>query len=228
MILDMIEKMLIFQDFEKQNPDAMDVDEDKPKSLLPMVSDKLDIVTSDFINYGSSLLLPHVKSLLKYLERKLKRQSKQGVSRCELVILSRISEFATDSSTCDALLTLILPILCKKANDSEEKVMQLITTVMNLVKHIDKPVKHLRSMLSLLAKVSSTPARKMLLQLLDTVAANDETLKRNQKIIEELNAYDKRWMDQPDFQRRLDAFGLIEEMMKVTFTISIYFKNNIF
>lgn len=214
MILDMVEKMLTLQDFEKEDPDQMEVDEFKPKSLLPTVTNKLEINRNDSINYGSAILLPHVTNILVYIERKLKRQSKQGASRTELVILSRISEFVSDSKTCDTLLTLVLPILQRKSGDSEEVVIQLLTTVTNLLKHVDEPKKHLRPIQHLLAQITAAPARKMLMQLLITVARDDEEMKKNQALLAELNAYDQRWIDQPDFQRRLDAFSEIDRLMK--------------
>lgn len=215
-ILDMVEKMLTLQDFEKDDPDhQMDVDEDKPKSLLSTVTNKLEIPKRDSINYGSAILLPHVTSILVYIERQLKRQSRQGATRTELVILSRISEFVTDPKTCDTLLSLVLPILQRKSGDSEETVLQLLATVTNLVKHVEAPKIHLRPIQHLLGQISAAPARKMLMQLLVTVAKGDEGLKRNQAVLTELNAYDQRWIDQPDFQRRLDAFGEIYRMVKV-------------
>ncbi|KAJ8667479.1 hypothetical protein QAD02_009142 [Eretmocerus hayati] len=212
-ILEMIEKMLTLQDFEKDNPERMDVDEDKPKSLLPSVINKLELVTSDSINYGSSILLPHVTNILVYIERRLKN-SKRGATRNELVILSRVSEFVSDPKTCDTLLHLVLPILQRKSNGSEEMVMQLLTTVQNLIKHVEHPEKHLRPIQHLLAQISAAPARRMLMELLDSVVKHDEGMKKNQVVLAELNAYDQRWIDQPDFQRRLDAFGKIDALVK--------------
>ncbi|OXU31234.1 hypothetical protein TSAR_014768 [Trichomalopsis sarcophagae] len=215
MILDMVEKMLTLQDFEKEDPDQlMEVDEFKPKSLMPTVTNKLQVKKNDSINYGSAILLPHVTDILVYIERKLKRQARQGASRTELVILSRISEFVSDSKTCDTLLTLVLPILQRKSGDSEEVVMQLLTTVTNLLKHVDEPKKHLRSIQHLLAQITAAPARKMLMQVLIAVARDDEQMKKNQNLLAELNAYDQRWIDQPDFQRRLDAFSEIDRLIK--------------
>ncbi|XP_058805534.1 small subunit processome component 20 homolog [Phymastichus coffea] len=214
-ILDMIEKMLTLQDYEKEDAEQMEIDEEKSKSLIHVVDNKLNIIKNDAINYGSAMLLPHVTDILAYVERQLKRHVKQGATRTELTILSRISEFANDPVTCDTLLTLVLPILHRKSNDSEEVVVQLLTTVMNLAKRVEKPVAHLRPIQHLLAQISAAPPRKMLMQVLDVVCKGDIALQKNLDILVNLNAYDKRWIDQPDFEKRLDAFMLIDQMIEI-------------
>ena len=217
-ILDIVEKLLTLQDFEKEDPDQMDVDDDvKAKSLLSVVTNKLEMKKDDTINYGSAMLLPHVTDILAFIEAKLKRQAKPGTSRTELTILSRISEFAKDSKTCDTLLTLVLPVLNRKCDDSEEVVIQLLTSVTNLIKSVENPEIHLRPVHHLLAHITTVPARKMLMQLLNEIVRNNEALKKSQAILIELNAYDRRWIDQPDFERRLNAFVKIDEMINVRY-----------
>lgn len=222
-ILEMIEKMLTLQDYEKEDAEQMEIDEEKAKSLISIVDNKLILVKNDLTNYGSAMLLPHVVNILAYIERQLKRHAKQGATRTELTILSRISEFASDPTTCDTLLTLVLPILHRKANDSEEVVVQLLTTVINLSKRVEKPVIHLRPIQHLLAQISAAPPRKMLMQLLDIVSKEDEALQENLKILKNLNAYDQRWIDQPDFDKRLDAFKEIDQMIEVSIHFSLVY-----
>jgi U3 small nucleolar RNA-associated protein 20 len=214
-LLDMFEKMLTLQDFEKEDPNAMDVDEFKPKSMHPIVSNKLDIVKNDAINYGSAILLPHITNILNFFERNLKKQSKHITNRTELIILSRISEFALDPTMCNTLLTLVLPILQKKSGDSEETVIQLLTTVMNLIKHVDKPELHLRPIQHLISQITSATCRKILMEILNIVVKNNEMMMKNQAVLSNLNAYDQRWIDQPDYKKRLDAFDEIDRLMKV-------------
>ncbi|XP_031840626.2 small subunit processome component 20 homolog [Nomia melanderi] len=221
-ILEMIEKMVTLQDYGKRNENDME-DDAHFVPLTPALSNLLDIneeVLSSGINYGSTILLPHVFSILEYIKTKLGKVNR-GVNKTELVILSRLSEFVKDADACDTLLTLIVPILVRRtsAGEGEETIMDLITTVVNLIKYIRKPEIHLRAILPLLGVISSIPARKHFLELYKTIVEGSaeesrEILMQNYNIINALNAWDRRWLDQPDFQKRLDAFTEINKIIE--------------
>ncbi|XP_011858769.1 PREDICTED: small subunit processome component 20 homolog [Vollenhovia emeryi] len=220
-ILEMIERMLTLQDYGRSSGDAMQVDDAPFLPLAPILADTLAVdeeVLSSGINYGSAVLLPHVPHVLGFIRDKLKRSNKT-INRTELVILSRISEFVTDAETCDMVLKLIIPVLIKKAasGSNEVAVMELLTTVTNLVKIVNTPEAHLRSIAPLMGLLSDVPARKSLLRLFRAIAERSaeerrEMMIRDYDILAALNAWDHRWIDQPDFQRRLDAFKLIDDM----------------
>ncbi|XP_026828311.1 small subunit processome component 20 homolog [Ooceraea biroi] len=220
-ILEIIEKMLTLYDYGKCNENAMEVDEPF-LPLTPTLTNLLEVdkkTLSSGVNYGSAVLLPHIPHILEFIKNKLKRSSK-GINKTELLILSRISEFVSDAETCDTVLKLILPILIKKAAvNNEEAVMELLTTVINLVKIVDKPEIHIRTIAPLIGLVSDMPARKFLLRLYNTIAERSseqhrETMTRDCGILTALNAWDHKWVDQPDFQKRLDAFGEISRMVE--------------
>lgn len=227
-ILEMIEKMLTMEDYGKVNSDAEKMDVDDMMPFLPLTSVLTNLLplndehsSSDCINYGSIILLPHVDDILEYMKRKLKNSSR-GMNKTELTILSRISEFAKDPDTCDTLLALVLPILMRKAggaNESEDIIVEFIMTVTNLMKHVKSPETHIRALTPLLGVVSSVPARKLVIQLYGIVA--DRSAEENRRLIvqsynllEGLNAWDRKWIDQPDFQRRLNAFSDINSLME--------------
>ncbi|XP_076242844.1 small subunit processome component 20 homolog [Calliopsis andreniformis] len=221
-ILEMIEKMVTLQDYGKTNENDMDTDT-AIVPLTPALTNLLEInegALSSGVNYGSTILLPHVFNILAHIKHKLEK-STRGVNKSELLILSRISEFVKDADTCDTLLTLIVPILVKKTTTGagKETVIELITTVINLIKHIKKPEIHIRAIIPLLGTLSATPARKLFLELFKTIAEKSsedcrETLIQNYNIISALNAWDRRWIDQPDFQKRLDAFTEIKNAVE--------------
>lgn len=224
-ILEIIEKMLTLQDYGKSNEDTCEMQVDIPfLPLTPILTNLIEVeekVFSTGLNYGSAILLPHIPHILEFIKNKLKRSNK-NISKIELVILSRISEFVTNTETCDTLLTLILPILIKKATHDNEQtysVMELLTTVINLVKIVNRPEIHLRAIAPLVGLVSDIHIRKLLIQLYNTIAERStedhhETMIRDYNILTALNAWDPRWIDQPDFQKRLDAFGEINNMVE--------------
>ncbi|CAK9797535.1 Small subunit processome component 20 homolog [Anthophora quadrimaculata] len=221
-ILEMIQKMVTLQDYGRINENDMEVDT-AFVPLAPILNNLLEVnkeAISNGVNYGSTILLPHVISILEYIKNKLQK-SNRYITKTELVILSRISEFVKDADASDVLLTLILPILTKKAGagEAEDTINELITTVINLTKQVKNPIIHIRAILPLLGAVSTTPARRLLLELYKIVVEkapeeNRETLIKNYNLISDLNAWDRRWIDQPDFQRRLDAFSEINNAIE--------------
>lgn len=216
-ILLIIENLLTLQDYEQSNKDSMQVD----VPLLPILTNLLDVekkgVLPNGINYGSAVLLPHIPRILEFLKNKLQR-SNRGLNKTELLILSRISEYVMDAETCDTVLKLILPILVKKAsNNNKEIVIELLTTVMNLIKMANKPEIYLRDLAPLMSVVSDVPTRKLLLQLYGAITERSseeyrETMMHDRDVLIALNAWDRKWIDQPDFERRLDAFDEISKM----------------
>ncbi|XP_017792054.1 PREDICTED: small subunit processome component 20 homolog [Habropoda laboriosa] len=221
-ILEMIQKMVTLQDYGKINENDMEVDT-AFVPLTPMLNNLLEIneeAVSNGVNYGSTILLPHVFSILEYIKNKLQK-SNRGINKTELVILSRISEFVKDADASDVLLTLTLPILTKKAGagEAEDTIMELITTVINLTKQVKNPIIHIRAILPLLGVITTLPARRLLLELYKIIVEKSseddrETLMKNYNLLSDLNAWDRRWIDQPDFQKRLDAFSEINNAIE--------------
>lgn len=222
-VLEMIVKMLTLQDYGKfSNEDAMQVDNVPFLPLTSVLADDLlevdKTALANGVNYGSAVLLPHIPRILEFMKNRLAR-SNRTVNKTELVILSRISEFVTDAETCDTVVKLILPILIKKAafGGNEEAVTELLTIVTNLLRIVKQPEIHVRAVAPLIGLVSDVPARKLLLRLFDTIAERSseerrETMTRERDVLMALNAWDRKWIEQPDFQRRLDAFGEISRM----------------
>nr|CAD7588809.1 unnamed protein product [Timema genevievae] len=168
-------------------------------------------VVKERLNYGSCLLLPHVGSLLAYLHSRLtasKRRSR--LSRQELSVLSRVSELASDPITSDSLLRLLLPLLGRGRQEPPETVvMDLLTSVGNLISQVPQPHNYLRSLAPLFGTVSHTAPRKLLCLVLESIGKRcdgDKALVLGVHLVVELNAWDARWVEQPDFIRRLDAF----------------------
>ncbi|XP_043287121.1 small subunit processome component 20 homolog [Venturia canescens] len=213
-ILEMLQKMLTLRDAEK-----MEIDEEpvEPITVTNVLSVKEDEALE--MNYGSTILMAHVPEILEYLKKKLERSNK-GINKIELTILSRLSELVKDPEMSDKLLTLLLPILVKRTirGETEETILELLTTIVNLVKNVKKPEIHLRAVIPLLGSVSSVVARKLLLRLIVAIAEgtsdeNREVFQKNSDLLVRLNAWDQKWIEQPDFEKRLDAFTEITNLM---------------
>ncbi|KAJ3663969.1 hypothetical protein Zmor_008182 [Zophobas morio] len=69
--------------------------------------------------------------------------------------------------------------------------------------------KHLKHFTPVLGEVASASSRKLLIQALKSVGTKLEL-----ELIEGLNAFDHKWIDQPDFQRRHDTFKDIQKAIE--------------
>ncbi|XP_050316163.1 small subunit processome component 20 homolog [Anthonomus grandis grandis] len=182
----------------------------QPDDLLPVDDRILErCKVNEKLNYGSCILLPHVPSVLEKIKRKLEGKHK-SLSRTELFILCRISELVWESEVSASILHLLMPIVLKKATAEEEVVLQLLTTVHNLLRNVEDSTKHLRNLTPLFAEVSCVPGRKILVKTLEYMAENNDWLKQASSLISDLNAFDSKWLDQPDFERRHGAFKKIQ------------------
>ncbi|CAD6242799.1 GSCOCG00009582001-RA-CDS, partial [Cotesia congregata] len=213
-ILEMIKNLLTLQDYEK-----MEVDDADTLPIVPLNPTNILEVNAEtalpgkFINYGSAILLPYVPDVLEFLKRRLLK-SKMNVKKIEAAILSRISELSLNSETSNTLTLLLIPIAVKRASrgESDQIIEELLITITNLLKNVDKPQEHLKSLLPLLFYISSVSLRKNLLEIFKTIVSK-ETMMRNLELLVSLNAMNPRWVEQPDCEKRLETFQQINSII---------------
>ncbi|XP_023944634.2 small subunit processome component 20 homolog [Bicyclus anynana] len=229
MILDMIEKLLTLTEDE----------EDKEIAKIESFS-TLEIceIERNDINFGSKILIPHLPNILEVMKRRIANTAKSNtVNRRDLLILSRVTEMVTTPEMCDDLLSLLLPILVKKVcmNMAEENMEHAVNTIINLLGHSTNPQRYIKNIAVLFNKVGPVEVRKLLFKLLSSISEtskeNKEELAKLAHVIKELNAFNKRWIEQPDFDRRIDAYKLIYQMFdadEIDVDLAILIVNNCF
>ncbi|XP_068083874.1 small subunit processome component 20 homolog [Anabrus simplex] len=223
-IMDMVERLVTTEDYKTGEGDN---EEDKDCGPPLEITCELPVHTTEVenlsvieeLNYGSCILLPHVPTILERLKRKLGSSRNKGLGQRDLVILSRVSELASDSSVSDTLLQLLVPMLVKNAGAAEDTVMHLLSTLANLLSKIPDPDKYLRSLAPLFGSVSAAAPRKFLCEILERIAADSsddrkKALGAAARLVGEINAWDAKWVEQPDFSRRLDGFKHVQEMLE--------------
>lgn len=230
MILDMIEKLLTLTE------DTEDKELQKIETFnnLPLQ----DIDQSKDVNFGSKILIPHIPNLLEIMKKRLANTAKSNaVNKRDLFILSRITELVSTPEMCDDLLHLLLPILVKKIcmNMAEENMEHAVTTIINLLNNSINPQKYIKNIAVLFNKVSPVDVRKLLCKLLHLIATNStenkETIVRLASIVNEMNAFNKKWIDQPDFDRRLDAYKQVYQLSEnndIDVDLAVLIVNNCF
>ncbi|KOB71417.1 Small subunit processome component 20-like protein [Operophtera brumata] len=230
MVLDMVEKLLTLTEDEE--------DKELPpiESFNSLPVDEISNVPN--LNFGSKILIPHIPSILDIMKRRFANSAKSNaVNKRDLLILSRVTELVASPEICDELLTLLLPILVKKVcmNMAEENMEYAVNTIINLLGHSKQPQAYIKNIAVLFNKVGPVDVRKLLIRLLSSISesakTNKDLLKRISHIVAEMNAFNKRWIEQPDFDRRIDAYKEIYRLSdnnEIDVDLAILIVNNCF
>lgn len=206
-ILEMLENLLTLQ--SEENATKIPVDNLKP------TDDKLlsNLSLNEKLNYGSYILLPQVQSVLEMLKCKLLKSN--TIAKRELFILSRISELACGADACGTALQTFLPIVLKRCSHANEEIVnQQLITVRNLLNHVTNPLIFLKQISPMFAEVSFASGRKILCQILQKISEKDDDFGMACELITMLNAWDAKWLDQPDFEKRNAALKQIEVLVE--------------
>lgn len=230
MILDMIEKLLTLTEDEE--------DQETPTIETFNTLAIQETSAEQNINFGSKILIPHIPTLLEVMKRRFANSAKSNtVNKRDLLILSRITELVASPKICDELLNLLLPILVKKVctNMAEENMEYAVNTIINLLGHSSNPQVYIKNIAVLFNRVNPVDVRKLLIKLLSSITesapSNKETLSKIAHVISEMNAFNKRWIEQPDFDRRLDAYKEIYRLAdneEIDIDLAILIVNNCF
>lgn len=224
-IMEMIQNLLSFS----PSLSSEDNDDDDDAAMIPLeishckeIDEQtlVHIPNADTLNFGSKILLPYLPKILQRFKMLLK--VRRGLTKRDLSILSKITSLITDAETSKTLLTVLLPILVRKSSSplGEEVLTQMVETIINLFKRIEHPETHIRSIAPMFEQVTAVGPRKMLCRLLQIIsercgyesAEEKAQLKETVRICVDLNAFDRRWIEQPDYEKRLEAFKRVGEL----------------
>ncbi|XP_067855315.1 small subunit processome component 20 homolog [Heptranchias perlo] len=186
---------------------------------------------------GTSLILPHISAILQHLnkavgntERMKKKKFRTQVSK-DLSILSRISRFVQDKEQSSVLINLLLPYLFKP-NTAQDTEIDILQTIQNLLRHCSNPSSFSKPLATLFSVIQNKLSRQTLCAVFQTLADLDSGLTYVTEIITKLNAFDRRHLDEIDFDERLTAFQLatnfIREMRRLDMVYLIPIMHNCF
>lgn len=209
-ILEMIENLLTLQ-MEAEEDMAIRIPVDCLKATDDNILNNLSL--SEKLNYGSRILLPLVPSVLEKI--KLKLGSSKTISQRELLILSRISELVWEAAVSDNVLQIFLPIVLKRCgNPNEEIINHQLNTIYNLLNNVEEPLKYIKDISPMFAAVNCVSGRKILCQILQRISEKNYDFKSTSDMIVSLNAWDSKWVDQPDFEKRISALKQIQVLVE--------------
>lgn len=179
--------------------------------LLTLKSDD-EIIVKD-INFGTKLIQPFINDILLKLRETLNNKKQRTLNQRNLLILSRVTELVTDIDSSKLLLDILFPLTLKKTMEKtqdDEGIMKLLSTLLNLLKVVENPSSYIRQLAPIFEHVHEVNQRKLLLKVFNQTVSDDDSMKL---LINDLNAYDRRWIEQPDYEKRLSVFHQIEKIM---------------
>ena len=206
----------------------------------PVISRVFDIV-DNLLGYSTkselirdTVLKPHVSHLLSSLTILVERSKGTSIVAIPIIqrqisILSEIAQYLTDSNQASVLLGLFSPLLRKSPKIVPEKVkvnlVKIMGDLMCLIPDLkDRQTSTYQKTYALLSRLfqslRSRPARLSLISAFHQFAAIDLGLQEIARLLEGMNAYSKKRMDEPDFDRRLAAFSDFNENLYRTISCS--------
>ena len=210
-------------------------------NIKPSVISRVFDVVENLLGYSAenelireTVLKPHVSHLLSNLAILVERTKSTStvatpLAQRQISILSEIAQYSTDSNQASTLLGLFSPLLRKPPKIVPEKVkvnlVKIMGDLMRLIPDLkDRQTSTYQKTYALLSQLfqslRSRPARLSLISTFHRFAAIDLGLQELAQLLEGMNAYSTKRMDEPDFDRRLTAFSDFNENLYRTFSCS--------
>lgn len=116
------------------------------------------------LNVGSRLLFPYLPTILQYLYSELSKKRGVGLASIEMSILTKASDLVRDQQSSSNLLSLLFPVLLKKATADDMAIAPLFSTVNCLVSNVKDVGTLPRQLAKLFGSVVGQQSRNMLLE----------------------------------------------------------------
>ncbi|GJJ08423.1 hypothetical protein Clacol_002639 [Clathrus columnatus] len=171
------------------------------------------------------VLKPHIHGLLDSLMAQLPGNTGGELLHRQVSILSRLAQFVSDGQQAQRLIQQFAPFLRKPTRIISEKIKtNVLIIIRNLISYVysGKHFENVELGKTLLDQLYRTLSilfqsfriRSSRLVLLNTFAAfvqQEDGLQRVHTIMESLNSFSAKRIEEPDFERRLSAYALINE-----------------
>lgn len=172
---------------------------------------------------AETVLKPHIHTLLSSLMVQLSGE----LLHRQISILSRVAQFASDQAQARRVLSQFVPLLKKPVKAVSEKIktdiLIIVRTLVPFVYSVEpfdeadgsnELSDQLYLVVSMLFQaLRYRSSRSALLSVFRVIAEHQVDLERVSGIIESLNAFSARRIEEPDFERRLGAYSLLNEQL---------------
>ncbi|XP_039210035.1 small subunit processome component 20 homolog [Crotalus tigris] len=210
-VMDVIDSLLNIPDFEPN-------DQFSSLTVTDCIFTEIEEIAGDVPSMGTRLILPHVPSILQYLNKtmisvdRIKKKKYNAQLSKELNILSKISKFIKDKNQSSILIGLLLPFL-QQSNITQDTEIDILETVQNLLKHCLTPASFLKPLAKLFSVIQNKLSRQALCVVFETLSHLESNIKYITDTVK-LNAFSLQHLDEINFDVRLSAFQDIVSHIK--------------
>ncbi|KAI5120165.1 hypothetical protein M0805_008432 [Coniferiporia weirii] len=201
----------------------------KPSVLMRIfdVVERLLAFSAEDDALSSVLVKPYMSGLLANVASVVQHSTEDGsafgmgaVVLREISILSKLSPHITDGTQAATLLSLFLPQLRKSGKGvSERAKVDMLNILCNLLPRIPDFMhkeavlftKTYETLSHLFQLLRGRQARTALIEAFKVTASIDTGAANTVDLLASLNAYSTSRIEEPDFDRRLDAFAILNE-----------------
>ncbi|VDO47887.1 unnamed protein product, partial [Onchocerca flexuosa] len=164
------------------------------------------------LNSGTSMILSELPKLLAYIFDSLPLQDeKHKLNMKHLEVLSRISEFIQDEEMIRRYVSILLTFLESGILRSDDTVQSLLLTVLRMVVATTDAVQFLKNLIHVQSLLKERSHRETLQKIEEAIVMKlKESDKRKAELLSyvaSLDAWDKRRIDEPDFDKRHNAYS---------------------
>ncbi|KDQ28426.1 hypothetical protein PLEOSDRAFT_1077268 [Pleurotus ostreatus PC15] len=191
------------------------------------IIDRLLVWSSDDDTISASVVIPHMSLLLGNIAVLAERTSGNKtvatpLGQREIHILSQIAPYCRDQGQASRLLKLFIPLLRKPTKVVPETVkvdlVKIIYNIMPMIPELAAPsdslsMKTYEMLSQLFQTLRSRQGRLAIVQAFHRFASIDTTLQDVADVLTSLNSYSPKRIEEPNFERRLEAFNLLNEIV---------------
>ncbi|KAF9258369.1 hypothetical protein L218DRAFT_1080452 [Marasmius fiardii PR-910] len=198
------------------------------------IVDRLLAYSSEGVVILERILKPCMPLLLTNLSIQIERSKGSSfvstpLGQRQISTLAEVAQYSSNGEEASTLLRLFSPWLRKPSKVVQEKVK---VDLLNIIGHLIRLIPDLsekesetssnlyRLLSSLFQSLRSRAARLSLVATFNELARIQVSLQDVAEVLESLNAYSIKRLDEPDFERRLDAFNRISTTLHQTFSPS--------
>nr|XP_046912861.1 small subunit processome component 20 homolog isoform X1 [Dermatophagoides farinae] len=164
------------------------------------------------INFGSLILIPHIKDIIERIKLNYHSKSNPKFSLQEINILARLSLHVTDAMDSHTIMMLLIRSISRKKRPEEDKEIFILKILSHLSQNLSDESFEiiLNSSYDLFTLVQKPMPRKELTSnYLLNLSKNNESFIPFAQMISDLNSFNPKYPEEPDYDCRISAFNKI-------------------
>ncbi|KAI1722975.1 down-regulated in metastasis domain-containing protein [Ditylenchus destructor] len=192
-----------------------------PKStqmlVIKCVNSLLHAESADDVDEGINIVFPSINKILSYISMKIPSDAKScaKIPSIYLDILNRLSPFVKDEAMGKMFATTLLRYFTGRAlMRKTTKFVDVMNTIARLCVYIENLLSHLRRVSRFLFFLEERVVRDALVQMIVAFCTNSGISSEQHKffhLLQDLESWDARRINEPDIERRHSAYVTIEK-----------------